>query len=106
MAVFTVKTRRWPTGEILGPPVSTSLSPPSATHDEKAPQYLSTGPKPEDLLQFLFWHTGRRLTNIRHVFWNFSVMTWSLWEVTKWYGFPGSGGGGNPRIHADSFSLI
>jgi hypothetical protein len=105
MHIFNVKTRRWPTGEIIASTVTTTFGPPPAGHDETAPQYLALGPAPTDLLQFLFWHTGRRVTNIRHVHWSFTAMSWSVWDATKWYGFPG-GNGGNPRIHAEAFSLI
>ncbi|HYC91005.1 MAG TPA: hypothetical protein VEO54_17430 [Thermoanaerobaculia bacterium] len=105
MHIFNVKTRRWPTGEIIASTVTTTFGPPPAGHDETAPQYLALGPNPTDLLQFLFWHTGRRVTNIRHVHWSFTAMSWSVWDATKWYGFPG-GGPGNPRIHAEAFSLI
>jgi hypothetical protein len=105
MHIFNVKTRRWPTGEIIASTVTTTFGPPPAGHDETAPQFLALGPAPTDLLQFLFWHTGRRVTNLRHVHWSFTAMSWSVWDATKWYGFPGTGGGGQPRIHAEAFNL-
>lgn len=105
MHVFHVKTKRWPTGEVIESTVSVTYPGPPASADNTAPPFLATGPNPDDVLQFLFWHTGRRLTNIRHVQWHFTTMSWSMWEATKWYGRPG-GGAGNPRIHAEAFSLV
>jgi hypothetical protein len=106
MHIFHVKTKRWPTGETIAPTVTATYPGPPGSADNTATPFLALGPAPTDLLQFLFWHTGRRITNRRSVHWSFTTMTWSVWEATKWYGFPGGGPGGQPRIHAEAFSLI
>jgi hypothetical protein len=55
--------------------------------------------------QFLFWNTGRHVTNKRHVRWNFSIGGWGLWTATRWYGTPGGGPPGVPRVRVDPFTL-
>jgi hypothetical protein len=104
MHVFYVKTRRWPTGEVLAPTESTTFSVPPGNEEKTATPFIATSPT--DTLQFLFWHTGRRLTGRRTVHWSFTTMTWSVWEATKWYGVPSGGPGGQPRIHAEAFNLM
>jgi hypothetical protein len=104
MHVFYVKTRRWPTGEIISPTESTTFSVPPGSEENTATPFIATSPT--DILQFLFWHTGRRLTGRCTVHWNFTTMSWSVWEATKWYGVPGGGNGGTPRIHAEAFNLM
>lgn len=107
MHVFHVKTKRWPTGELIAPTVTATFPGPPGSADNTATPFLALGPAPTDLLQFLFWHTGRRITNFRSVHWSFTTMTWSVWEATKWYGFPGPPGRpGVPRIHTEAFSLV
>ena len=106
MHVFHVKTKRWPTGEQIAPTVSVTYPGPPGSADNTATPFLATGPAATDVLQFLFWHTGRRLTTRRTVHWSFTTMTWSVWEATKWYGFPGGGPDGPTRIHAEAFSLV
>jgi hypothetical protein len=106
MHVFHVKTKRWPTGELIAPTITATYPGPPGSADNTATPFLALGPAPTDLLQFLFWHTGRRITNRRSVHWSFTAMTWSVWEATKWYGFPTSGPGGQPLIHTEAFSLV
>ncbi|HUR82168.1 MAG TPA: hypothetical protein VM733_15490 [Thermoanaerobaculia bacterium] len=104
MHFFYVKTRKWPTGETLAPTEGVTFGGPPDVEDRAAPEFVATGPG--SVLQFLFWHTGRRITGKRNVRWNFTTMTWTVWEATKWYGVPGDGGGGPGVIHAEAFSLI
>ena len=74
----------------------------SATFTRTATPFVSSDG--EHTYEFLFWNTGRHVTNKRTVIWNFSVFGWGIWTATRWYGSPGNGPG-NPRVHADAFSL-
>lgn len=104
MHVFTVRTRRWPDGALLGSTEMTTFPGPPGEEEKNAAEFIATGPS--SVLQFLFWHTGRRLTGHRRVRWIFTTMGWSTWEATRWYGVPPTGPGGTPRVHAEPFSLI
>jgi hypothetical protein len=64
-----------------------------------------TSPDGTTNYQFLFWNTGRHLTNKRQVRWNFSVLGWGVWTATRWYGIPGGGPPGVPRVRADAFNI-
>jgi hypothetical protein len=53
--------------------------------------------------RFLFWDTGRQLTNRRHVRWTFTgASNWSNWNAVAWYGTPGTNGH-DPTIEVDSY---
>jgi hypothetical protein len=65
---------------------------PSTTVDQTAPAFLPDG---DTQRGFLFWDTGRRITNLRHVRWTFSHLgDWTTWNATAWYG---TGGNGPPQ---------
>jgi hypothetical protein len=76
----------------------------SASFTRTAPPFVSSSDG-EHTYEFLFWNTGRHLTNKRTVIWNFSVFGWGIWTATRWYGSPGNGPPGEPRVHADPFAL-
>ena len=76
----------------------------SATFTRTAPPFVSSSDGTHTY-EFLFWNTGRHMTNKRTVIWNFSVFGWGIWTATRWYGTPGGPNGGPPRVHADAFSL-
>jgi hypothetical protein len=47
------------------------------------------------LRKFLYWDTGRRITNKRTVRWTFNHPdSWSDWRAVAWYGVPPTGPGG------------
>ena len=53
--------------------------------------------------RFLFWDTGRQITNYRHVRWTFTNSgNWSTWNAVAWYGTPSSEPG-QPIIEVDSY---
>lgn len=107
MDVFRTVTRLWPTGDDLGGGIDSttlSLAPPaSANFDRTAGQFVVSDDGMHTY-QFLFWNTGRHITNKRKVIWNFSRFGWGTWTATRWYGTPG-GNGGQPRVRADAFDL-
>jgi hypothetical protein len=76
------------------------VSGPSTTVDQTAPAFLPDG---ETQRGFLFWDTGRRITNLRHVRWTFSHLSdWSTWNAIAWYGVGGNGPG-QPIVSLDAY---
>lgn len=62
-----------------------------------AAAYVGTQP-------FLFWDTGRHVTNKRTVHWTFDhTDQWTNWSATAWYGTPGGNGG--PYITAAAYHV-
>ncbi len=55
--------------------------------------------------QFLFWNTGRHITNKRNVHWDFTVGNWTNWTATRWYGVPPVNGNGGHDVRVDPFSI-
>ncbi len=103
MDQFQTISKLWPSGIDL--PLGTdfnSVTVPSA-FDRYAANFV-TSMDGANKYQFLFWNTGRHLTNKRHVHWSFGVGGWGLWTATRWYGTP-SPNGGPKRVHADAFSI-
>ena len=77
-----------------------NVSGPSTTVDQTAPAFLPDGTTQRG---FLFWDTGRRVTNLRHVRWTFSHLSdWSTWNATAWYGVAG-GTNGEPVVSLDAY---
>jgi hypothetical protein len=104
MDVFNVTAKLWPSGADLdlGDDTNNVTVPYSSTRH--AANFV-TSMDGTDNYQFLFWNTGRHLTNKRHVIWNFSVGGWGAWTATKWYGTPPTGGVGAQRVRADGFTI-
>ena len=104
MDTFNVTSKLWPSGADvdLGGDTNNVTVPSSFTRH--AANFVTTMDG-KQTYQFLFWNTGRHLTNKRHVIWNFSVGGWGLWTATRWYGTPPTGGGGVPRVRADGFTI-
>jgi hypothetical protein len=100
MDTFRTISKLWPTGTLLNLDLDVNQISGPTTFDRTASRWASDG---VNSYEFLFWNTGRHLTNKRHVFWNFSVLGWGTWTATKWYGVPSNGH--NHRVHADSFFL-
>lgn len=110
MAEFLTIAKLWPAGTeidlgtdsnvfvIVGPPT------PSTQNFRRNAAPFVTSPDGTQNYQFLFWNTGRRMTNKRRVHWHFSVPGWGTWTATKWYGTP-SNGGGPTRVRADAFTI-
>lgn len=105
MSKFTVVTKLWPSGASLdlGTDETTLTVPPSASFDRHAANFV-VSPDGTHNYQFLFWNTGRHVTNKRHVHWDFSAGGWGVWTATKWYGTPG-GTGGPPLVDVEPFSI-
>src|SRR5262245_1882380 len=52
---------------------------------------------------FLYWDTGRRITNKRRVRWTFNhPLNWSEWNAAAWYGVPSGGGPPDPTVRVDA----
>lgn len=105
MDEFRTVAKLWPSGDDLDLGTdSNSVTIPSV-FTRHAANYVSSPDGAEDY-QFLFWNTGRHLTNKRHVRWNFAVGGWGVWTGTKWYGTPSDTGPGGPtRVRADAFNI-
>ncbi len=105
MSQFRVVTKLWSSGASLdlGTDDNTVTVPPSASFDRHAADFV-VSPDGKTNYQFLFWNTGRHVTNKRHVHWDFSVGGWGIWTATKWYGIPG-GNGGQPVVDVEPFSI-
>jgi hypothetical protein len=106
LSKFTVVTKLWPSGAglDLGTDETTLTVPPSASFDRHAANFV-VSPDGTHNYQFLFWNTGRHVTNKRHVHWDFSVGGWGVWTATKWYGTPGGPPGGPPLVDVEPFSI-
>ncbi|MGA7237873.1 MAG: hypothetical protein WBY44_19465 [Bryobacteraceae bacterium] len=105
MSQFGVVTKLWPSGASLdtGTDETTLTVPPTASFDRHAANFV-VSPDGTKNYQFLFWNTGRHVTNKRHVHWDFSVGGWGVWTATKWYGTPG-GTGGAAVVDVEPFSI-
>ncbi len=103
MDTFRTIARQWPNGTELDLGVDSQVLGGPATLDRLAPHYVTSSDGTQTY-QFLFWNTGRHITNKRKVKWIFNVLGWGVWTATRWYGIPG-GGGGPPRVRADAFSI-
>jgi hypothetical protein len=106
MSLFTVTTKLWPTGDSLDTGTDdniVSVPPGSASFDRHAALYV-TSPDGTQNYEFLFWNTGRHVTNKRHVHWDFTAGGWTTWTATRWYGLPSNGNGGH-EVRVDPFSI-
>lgn len=104
MDTFQVVSKLWPSGASLDLGDDTNNVTVPSSFTRHAANFVSSMDGSTQY-QFLFWNTGRHLTNKRHVQWNFSVGGWGLWTATRWYGTPGGGPPGSPRVHVDGFAL-
>src|SRR5262249_8469748 len=102
---FSVVGKLWPSGSSLDLGTDNNLVtvPPTAHFDRHAANFVTSMDGTHNY-QFLFWNTGRHVTNKRHVHWDFSVGGWGIWTATKWYGPPGANGG-PPGVGGDAFSI-
>jgi hypothetical protein len=101
---FRTIGKLWPSGSEVDLGTDSNVLGGPATFTRNAAPFV-TSPDGTQNYQFLFWNTGRHMTNKRRVRWNFSVLGWGTWTATRWYGTPSGGGGGSPRVRADSFSI-
>ena len=105
MDEFRTTAKLWPGGATLDLGIDSNTVSVPATFTRHAANFVTSMDGSENY-QFLFWNTGRHVTNKRHVRWNFSVGGWGLWTATRWYGTPPSGGPGGPaRVRADGFNI-
>jgi hypothetical protein len=100
MNKFEVVSKLWPSGELLNGGVDiNTVNPPGQGFTRTAPPLAGTVSAPNGY-RFLFWNTGRRVTNKYQVTWTFNALTtWTTWTATRWYGVSGIGGGGEPEAH-------
>jgi hypothetical protein len=106
MSLFNVTAKLWPSGESLDTGTDNnvvSVPPGSALFDRHATLFV-TSPDGTQNFEFLFWNTGRNITNKRHVHWDFSAGGWTTWTATKWYGVPKSNGNRH-EVRVDPFSI-
>jgi hypothetical protein len=74
---------------------------PNGSEDLTAPALL---PDAGGNRSFLFWDTGRRVTNKRRVIWTFHHGDqWTTWNATAWYGPSGNGPPPAPEVSAHAF---
>jgi hypothetical protein len=107
MSLFTVTTKLWPSGDSLDTGTDNNIvtiPPGSASFDRHAALFV-TSPDGMQNYEFLFWNTGRNITNKRHVHWDFTAGGWTTWTATRWYGVPPKIGNGDPEIRVDPFSI-
>ena len=102
MDEFRTIAKLWPSGTELNLGTDSNLLGGPATFTRNTPNFVT--PDGVHNYQFLFWNTGRHVTNKRRVRWNFSVLGWGTWTATRWYGTPGSGPGAK-RVRADAFTI-
>jgi hypothetical protein len=103
MDTFHVTAKLWPGGADLDLGDDTNNVTVPSSFNRHAANFVTTMDGTSNY-QFLFWNTGRHLTNKRHVTWNFSAGAWGLWTATKWYGTSGENGG-PARVRADGFTI-
>ena len=106
MDEFRTIAKLWPDGTELDLGTDTTnltLTPPDSANFTRTAAPFVTSSDGEHTYEFLFWNTGRHLTNKRKVIWLFSQFGWGIWTATRWYGVPG--GNGPARVRADAFSL-
>src|SRR5262245_23268692 len=105
MAHFTTAGKRYREGTtyLSFGALDVGVTPPPApptTVEQTAPSELPDTPHNR---KFLFWDTGRQVTNKRHVRWTFShADEWTTWNAVAWYGVPPVGNGpGEPLVSFD-----
>jgi hypothetical protein len=104
MDEFDVTTKLWPAGTLLDLGTDSNNVTVPSTFNRHASNFESSMDG-KTQYQFLFWDTGRHVTNKRHVRWNFSVGGWGVWTATRWYGIPPKGPNGPADIRVDPFSI-
>ncbi len=102
MDTFRVIAKLWPNGTEIDLGDDTNNVTVPSIFDRHAANFVT--PDGKNNFQFLFWNTGRHVTNKRHVRWNFSVGSWGSWTATKWYGTPTTGPG-RGVIHVEGFTI-
>lgn len=107
MGLFSVTTKLWPSGDSLDTGTddnSVSVPPGTASFDRHAAPFVTLDGTQN--YEFLFWNTGRHITNKRHVHWDFSAGGWVTWTATRWYGVPPPPNGPpDPEVRVDPFSI-
>lgn len=105
MAHFTTAGKRYREGTAYAEfgDADINVPPPPAsatTYEQLAPSEL---PDVGGNRKFLFWDTGRRVTNKRRVRWTFShADTWTTWNAVAYYGVPPTGSGGGTIVAFDA----
>jgi hypothetical protein len=105
MDEFRTIAKLWPAGTEVDLGTDSNVLGGPASFTRNAANFV-TSADGANTYQFLFWNTGRHLTNKRQVRWNFTVLGWGTWTATRWYGTPGAnGGGGAARARVDAFTI-
>src|SRR3954471_14254044 len=103
MAHFNAHGRQYRDGADLpsfGSVDVTITAPGTTVEQNAAPELPGLDGQPR---KFLYWDTGRRITNKRRVRWTFNHPTdWSEWAAVAWYGTPVIGPGGVPAVSVDA----
>lgn len=82
--------------------ISVNVAVAGTTLDQTAPPFL-LGPDNQQLA-FLFWDTGRRITNKRTVRWTFNhPENWTDWHAVAWYGVVGPDGTPQPLVGTGAY---
>jgi hypothetical protein len=100
MDEFRTIAKLWGSGDELDTGTDSNQLGGEASFTREAPEFETDG---TNNYEFLFWNTGRHLTNKRRVRWNFSELGWGTWTATRWYGTPG--GSGPPQVRVNAFSI-
>ena len=101
MAHFTTNGKQYPDGTIMPSFAGLDLTaiPAGTTIAQTAPPVLQDSTN--NPRSFLFWDTGRRITNKRTVHWTFNhPENWSEWKAVAWYGV---GNGTEPTVTANAY---
>ena len=102
MAHFSTTGKQYREGTPFPPfgALDVTVTAPGTTVEQTAPPSLPDAdgnPRP-----FLYWDTGRRITNKRKVRWTFNhPANWSEWAASAWYGQSGDGPS-QPQISLDA----
>ena len=108
MDEFRTIAKLWPAGTDLDLGTDSSnltLTPPDSANFTRTAAPFVTSADGTQTYEFLFWNTGRHMTNKRRVIWLFTRFGWGIWTATRWYGTPGGGPGGPARVRADAFNI-
>jgi hypothetical protein len=103
MDQFSTDAKLWPSGTSLDLGTDFNSVTVPSNFDRHAADFV-TSMDGTQTYRFLFWDTGRHLTNKRHVHWSFNVGGWGHWNATRWYGTP-SDGPGVPVVTVDGFTI-
>ena len=83
MDEFRTVAKIWPAGTDLDLGTDSNILGGPATFTRNAANFVTSPDGPTNY-QFLFWNTGRHLTNKPRVPSNFSLLGLGVWTATRW----------------------